>query len=126
MIIFKECFRTAQLIMFKVYSFVTPFPNTEVPGWGVTKSADMINGFDFSASKKAYFKCLGNSFIINPSKLVSPSYAFPSQLLEFSELPSFRLSTVSLNSKLEFINSKSRSSRYWKFISFSFIELLIL
>ena len=26
----KEFFRTAQLIRFKVYSFVTPFPNTEV------------------------------------------------------------------------------------------------
>ena len=36
MIIFKECFRTAQLIRFKVYNFVTPFPNTKVPGWGVT------------------------------------------------------------------------------------------
>ena len=36
MIIFKECFRTALLIRFKVYSFVTPFPNTEVQGWGVT------------------------------------------------------------------------------------------
>ena len=34
-VIFKECFRTAQLIKFKVYSFVTPFPNTEVLGWGV-------------------------------------------------------------------------------------------
>ena len=30
------------------------------------KSAYMITGFDFSASKKAYFKCLVNSFIINP------------------------------------------------------------
>ena len=39
MIIFKECFRTARLIRFKVYSFMTPFLNTEVPGWGwgVTK-----------------------------------------------------------------------------------------
>ena len=36
MIIFNECFRTAQLIRFKVYSFMTPFPNTEVPGWDVT------------------------------------------------------------------------------------------
>ena len=36
MIIFKECFRTAQLIRFKVYSFVTPFSNTEVPGWIIT------------------------------------------------------------------------------------------
>ena len=36
MIIFKECFITAQLIKFKVYSFVTPFSNTEVLGWGAT------------------------------------------------------------------------------------------
>ena len=35
-IIFKECLRTAQLIRFKVCSFVTPFPNTEVSDWGVT------------------------------------------------------------------------------------------
>ena len=40
MIIFKECFKTAQLIRFKVYSFVTPFPNIEVPGWGVTKATE--------------------------------------------------------------------------------------
>ena len=37
MIIFKECLRTAQLIRFKVYSFVTPFPNTKVPASSVTK-----------------------------------------------------------------------------------------
>ena len=46
MIIFKECFRIAQLIRFKVYSFMTPFPNTEVPGWGVTddcKNPDSMN-----------------------------------------------------------------------------------
>ena len=36
MIIFKECFRTARLTRFKVYSFVTPFPNTKVSGWGLT------------------------------------------------------------------------------------------
>ena len=36
MIIFKKWFRTAQLIRFKVYSFMTPFPNSEVPGWGAT------------------------------------------------------------------------------------------
>ena len=35
MIIFKECFKIAQLFKFKVYSFVTPFPNTEVLGWGL-------------------------------------------------------------------------------------------
>ena len=47
------------------------------------KSVDIITDFDFSASKKAYFKCLGNSFRINPSELVSTSCAFPSQLLDF-------------------------------------------
>ena len=31
------------------------------------KSANMIIGFDSSAPKKAYLKCLGNCFIINPS-----------------------------------------------------------
>ena len=45
------------------------------------KSANKITGFDFSTSKKAYFKCLGNSFRINPSKLVYTSYAFPLKLL---------------------------------------------
>ena len=60
-------------------------------------SADMITSFDFSACKKAYFKCLGNSFRINPSELVFTSCAFPSQLLDFSVLPSFKLSTVFLN-----------------------------
>ena len=38
MIIFKEYFRTAQLIRFKVYNLVTPFPNTEMPGCGATPS----------------------------------------------------------------------------------------
>ena len=40
------------------------------------KSADMITGFDFSASRKAYFKCLGNSFRVNPLEFVSTSCAF--------------------------------------------------
>ena len=51
------------------------------------KSADMITCFDFLAYRKAYFKCLGNSFKINPSELFSTSCAFPSQLLDFSALP---------------------------------------
>ena len=34
------------------------------------KSADMITGLDFPASRKAYFRCLGNSFIIKPFELV--------------------------------------------------------
>ena len=59
------------------------------------KFAAIIIGLDFSTLKKAYFKCLGNYFKINPSELVSTSYAFPSQPLDFSALPLFRLSTVS-------------------------------
>ena len=31
------------------------------------KSVAIITSFDLSAPKKAYFKCLGNSFRINPS-----------------------------------------------------------
>ena len=31
------------------------------------KPAAIIIGFDLSAPKKAYFRCLGNSFRINPS-----------------------------------------------------------
>ena len=31
------------------------------------KSVDIITSFDFSTLKKAYFKCLGNSFKMNPS-----------------------------------------------------------
>ena len=31
------------------------------------KLAAIIIGFDLSTPKKAYFRCLGNSFIINPS-----------------------------------------------------------
>ena len=87
------------------------------------KSADMITGFDFFAPKKAYFRCLGNSFRINPLELISTSYTFSSLLLDFSALCLSRLSTVSFNSKLEFRNSTSRSYIYYKFISFSFIEL---
>ena len=30
------------------------------------KSVTMITGYAFSAPKKAYFKCLGNFFKINP------------------------------------------------------------
>ena len=76
------------------------------------KSLDMITGFDFSAPKKAHFKCLGNSFIINSSKLISTSCTFSSLLLDFSTLFLFRLSIASFNSKLEFRNSTSRSSIY--------------
>ena len=85
-------------------------------------AADVITGFAFSGPKKAYFKCLGNSFKVNPYELVSIYFAFSSLLLDFSVLFSFKLKIVSFKSKLEVRNSKSRSSRYWKFISFSLIE----
>ena len=90
------------------------------------KSTYMITSFDFSTLKKAYFRCLGNSFKINPSELIYTSCILSSLLLDFSTLCSFRLSTVSFNSKLEFINSTSISSIYWKFISFLFMEIHIL
>ena len=61
------------------------------------KSTNMITSFDFSAPKKAYFKCLGNYFRINPSELISTSCSFSSLLLEFSALCSCRLSPVSFN-----------------------------
>ena len=66
------------------------------------KSDAMITGCALSASKNAYFKCLGNSLIISPSKLFSTSYPFFSLLLDFSALISFIMSTFSLISKLEF------------------------
>ena len=40
------------------------------------KSANVITSLDFLASRKAYFKCLGNSFKIKPSKLMFTSEAF--------------------------------------------------
>ena len=39
-------------------------------------AADIITSFAFSSPKKAYFKCLGNCFKVNPSKLISISFAF--------------------------------------------------
>ena len=74
------------------------------------KSAAIITSFDISAPKEAYFRCLGSSFIINPSKCFSISYAFSSLLLDFSALSSFRLNIVSFNSKLAFRYLVSRSS----------------
>ena len=74
-------------------------------------ATDIITGFAFLGSKKAYFKCLGNFFKVNRSKLVYVSFAF-SSLLHFSMLCSFELKIVSFKSKLEFRNRKSRSSRY--------------
>ena len=64
-------------------------------------ATNIIIGFTFSGPKKAYFKCLGNSFKVNPSKLVSISFAFSSLLLDFSVLFSFKLKTVSFKSKLD-------------------------
>ena len=84
-------------------------------------AADIITGFAFSGSNKAYFKCLGNSFKVNPFELVYVYFASSSLLLVFSVLFSFKLKVVSFNSQLECKNSQSRSSRYWKFISFSLI-----
>ena len=62
----------------------------------IVKSAAMITGCALSAPKKAYFKCFGSSFRINPSKLFSASCSSSSLLLDFSALISFRLSIVSL------------------------------
>ena len=85
-------------------------------------AADIIARFTFFSPKKVNFKCRGNSFKVNPSKLVSIYFSFSSLLLDFSVLFSFKLKTVSSKSHLEFKNSQSRSSIYWKFISFSLIE----
>ena len=40
------------------------------------KFANIVTGLYFLASRKAYFKCLGNSFRIKPSELVFTSTAF--------------------------------------------------
>ena len=84
---------------------------------------EIILGLAVSNSRKAYSYCLGNSFKVNPSVLVSVSFASSSLLDIFSILFSFILKTVSFNLQLECRNSKSRSSRNWKFISFSLVEL---
>ena len=75
--------------------------------FSIVKSATMITCFAFSAPKKAYLRCLGNSLRISPSEPFSTSCHFSSLLLVFSALISFRLSIVSLISKLEFRYSKS-------------------
>ena len=75
-------------------------------------AVEIITGFTFLGFKKAYFKCLGNSFKVNPSELVYVSIAFSSLLLDFFVLFSFKLKTVSFKSKLEFSHSQSRSSSY--------------
>ena len=71
------------------------------------KSVAMITCCALSAPKKTYFKCLGRSFIINPSELFSTPCSFSSLPLDLYVLISFRLSVVSLNSKLEFRYSTS-------------------
>ena len=50
------------------------------------KSTAIITGFDLSTPKKAYFRCLGNSFRINPSLLFSTSCTISSLLLDLSTL----------------------------------------
>ena len=50
------------------------------------KSVAMITGCALSAPKKAYFKCLGSSFRINPLELFSTSCSFSSLLLDFPTL----------------------------------------
>ena len=39
----------------------------------IVNAANIITCFTFSSPKKAYFKCLGNSFKVNPFELVSIS-----------------------------------------------------
>ena len=80
--------------------------------FSTVKSATMITGCALSTPKKAYLRCLGNFLRINPSELFSTSCSFNSMLLDFSALISFRLSTISLNSRLEFRYSTSRVSIY--------------
>ena len=80
--------------------------------FSIVKSATMIIGCALSAPKKAYLRCLGNSLRMNPSELFSTSCPFSSLLLHFSTLISFRLSTVSLISKLEFRYSTLGASIY--------------
>ena len=82
-------------ILISFYSFST------------VKSAAMITSCALSAPKKTYFKCLGHSLRISLSELFSTSCPFSSLLIDFSALISFRLSTVTLISKLEFRYSTS-------------------
>ena len=74
-------------------------------------AADIITCFAFFGPKNEYFKCMGNSFKVNPSELVYISFSFSSLLLDFSVLFSFKLKTVFFKSKPEVRNSQSRSSR---------------
>ena len=80
--------------------------------FSIVKSTAMIAFCALSTPKKAYFRCLGNSLRINPLELFSTCYPFSSLLLDFFALISFRLSIVSLNSRLEFRYSTLRTSIY--------------
>ena len=62
----------------------------------LVNAVEIMTGFAFFGSKKAYFKCLGNSFKVNPSELVYVSFASSSLLLVFSVLFSLKLNTDSL------------------------------
>ena len=70
--------------------------------FSTVKSAAMITSCAILVPKKAYLICLGNSLRISPSKLFYTTCPFSSLLLDFSALVYFRLSIVSLISKLEF------------------------
>ena len=58
--------------------------STSLCSLSFVKSAAIIIGFDISTPRKAYFKCLGNSFRINLVEHFSTSCAFSSPLLDFS------------------------------------------
>ena len=78
----------------------------------LVNATKLITGLALFGSRKAYFNCLGYSFKVNPSELVSVSFSSSSLLHIFSVLFSFILKTVSFNSQLECRNSQSRSSRF--------------
>ena len=80
--------------------------------FSTVKSVAMITACALLALKKAYLQCLGSFFRINPSELFSTYCSFSSLLLDLFTLIYFRLSTFSLNSRLEFIYSTPRASIY--------------
>ena len=58
--------------------------------------AEIITDFSFFGSEKAYFKCLGNSFKVNPFELIFVSSSSSSLLHVFSVMFSFKLKTISV------------------------------
>ena len=64
----------------------------------LVNAAEIITSFDFSGSKKPYFKCLGSSFKVNPYELVSVSFASSSLLHIFYVLFLFKVKIISFNS----------------------------